>query len=60
MSVWDDDLELNQDPRFTKEALRAIAAKVKDAIKEQKTGPLPSWIKLGPKPKHPGATPWRR
>jgi hypothetical protein len=46
---YNDDLDLD-DP-FSPAKLREIAAKVQDALKAQKTGPLPSWIKA-PKPKH--------
>jgi hypothetical protein len=46
---YNDDLDLD-DP-FSPAKLREIAAKVQDAIKAQKTGPLPSWIKA-PKPQH--------
>lgn len=51
---WGDDLEFPEsapDPRFTPEALRALAIRVQDAIRAEKEGPLPSWIKLGPRPK---------
>jgi hypothetical protein len=46
---YNDDLDLD-DP-FSPAKLREIAAKVKDAIKASKEGPLPSWIRA-PKPKH--------
>jgi hypothetical protein len=36
------------DPRFTREALRQVALKVQDAIRQQKEGPLPAWIKAPP------------
>ena len=37
---------------FSPEALRQVALRVQDAIKRDKEGPLPSWIKA-PKPRSP-------
>jgi hypothetical protein len=45
---YNDDLDL--DDSFSPAKLREIAAKVKDAIKASREGPLPSWIKA-PRPK---------
>lgn len=47
---YNEDLDL--DDSFSPAKLREIAAKVKDAIKASREGPLPSWIKAPrPKPK---------
>ena len=59
MNNYEDDLDLT-DPRFSPAALREIAAKVKEAIHQQKTGPLPAWIVVPPKNQPKGASDGRR
>jgi hypothetical protein len=47
---YNDELDLKEANAFPPERLREIAARVREAIKQQKEGPLPSWIKA-PKPR---------
>ena len=60
MTDYDDiDLGGPEPARFGPQELAEIARKVKLAIENQKSGPLPAWIKA-PRPKNPGVTPGRR
>ena len=47
---YNDEIDLSESNEFTPERLREIAARVKEAIRLQKEGPLPAWIRA-PKPR---------